>query len=76
MLNGSREIQICNFACCFVWVCNLVSLTLREERGLRVFENMVLRKKFASKRNEVTGEWIRLLNEELYDLYSSLNIFG
>ena len=29
-----------------------------------------------SKRNEVTGEWIRLLNEELYDLYSSLNIFG
>ena len=54
----------------------MVSLTLREERGLRVFENMVLRKKFASKRNEVTGEWIRLLNEELYDLYSSLNIFG
>jgi len=47
---------------------------LREERKLRVFENMVLRRIFGPRRDEVTGEWIRLHNEELNDLYSSLNI--
>jgi len=46
---------------------------LREERKLRVFENMVLRI-FGPRRDEVTGEWRRLHNEELNDLYSSLNI--
>jgi len=49
-------------------------LTLREERKLRVFENMVLRRIFGPRRDEVTGEWRRLHNEELNDLYSSLNI--
>ena len=44
-------------------------MTLREERRLRVLENRVLRKIFRPKRNEVTGEWRRLHNEELYDLY-------
>jgi len=47
---------------------------LREERKLRVFENMVLRRIFGPKRDEVTGEWGRLYNEELSDLYSSPNI--
>jgi len=46
-------------------------LTLREERKLRVFENMVLRRIFGSRREEVTGEWRRLHNEKLKDLYSS-----
>jgi len=46
---------------------------LREERKLRVFENMVLRRIFGTRRNEVTGEWRRLHNE-LNDLYSSPNI--
>ena len=50
------------------------SLTMREERKLRVFENMVLSRIFGSKRNEVTGEWRRLHNEEINDLYSSPNI--
>jgi hypothetical protein len=43
---------------------------LREERRLRVFENRVLRRVFGPKRNEVTGEWRKLHNEELSDLYS------
>jgi hypothetical protein len=47
---------------------------LREERRLRVFENMVLRKVFGPKRDEVTGECRKLYNEELNDLYSLPNI--
>ena len=54
--------------------CEAWSLTLREERKLRVFENMVLRRIFGPRRDEVTGEWMRLHNEELTDLYSSPNI--
>ena len=50
------------------------SLTLREERKLRVFENMVLRRIFGPRRDKVTGEWRRLHNEVLNDLYSSPNI--
>jgi hypothetical protein len=49
--------------------CETWSLTLREEHSLRVFENRVLRI-FGPKRDEVTGEWRKLCNEELQDLYS------
>jgi len=47
---------------------------LREDRKLRVFENVVLRRIFGPRRDEVTGEWKRLHNEELNDLYCSPNI--
>jgi len=47
---------------------------LRGERKLRVFENMVLRRIFGPRRDEVTGEWRRLHNEDLNYLYSSPNI--
>ena len=49
--------------------CETWSLTLREERRGRVFENRVLRRVFGPKRDEVTGEWRKLLNEVLNDLY-------
>jgi hypothetical protein len=49
-------------------------LILRGEHRLRVLENRVLRKIFGPKRDEVMGEWRRLHNKELYDLYSSPNI--
>jgi hypothetical protein len=54
--------------------CETWSLTLREERKLRVFENMVLRRIFGLRRDEVTGEWRRLHSEELNDLYCSPSI--
>ena len=54
--------------------CETWSLTLRDERRLRVFENRVLREVFGPKRDEVTGEWRKLHNEELSDLYSLPNI--
>jgi hypothetical protein len=49
------------------------SLTPREERRLRVFENRMLRRVFGPKRDEVTGDWRKLHNEELSDLYSLSN---
>jgi len=54
--------------------CETWSLTLQQERKLRVFENIVLRRIFGPWRDEVTGEWMRVHNEELNDLYSSPNI--
>ena len=54
--------------------CKTWPMTLRKERKLRVFENMVLRRIFGPRRDEVTGEWRRRHNEELNDLYSSPNI--
>jgi hypothetical protein len=50
--------------------CETWSLTVREEHRLRVLENRVLRRIFGPKRDEVTGEWRKLCNKELRDLYS------
>jgi hypothetical protein len=54
--------------------CEIWSLTLSEERRLRVFENRVLRRVFGPKKDEITGQWRKLHNEELSDLYSLPNI--
>jgi hypothetical protein len=54
--------------------CETWSLTLREEHRLRVFENKVLRRIFEQKRDEVTGYWRKLHNEELHNFYSSPSI--
>ena len=54
--------------------CETWSLTLREEHRLKVFENRVLRRIFGPKRDGVTGEWRKLNNEELNDLYCPSNL--
>jgi hypothetical protein len=55
--------------------CETWSITLREEHRLRLFESRVMRRIFGPKREEVAGSWRRLHNEELHNLYASLNIF-
>jgi hypothetical protein len=52
-----------------------LSLTLKEEHRLRVFENRVLRGIFGPKRDQVIGGWRKLHEEELHNLYSSPNVF-
>jgi len=74
----SKHIKIKMYRTVILYVvlygCETWSLTLTEERRLRVFENRVLGRVFGPKRYEVTGEWRRLNNGELNDLYSSPNI--
>jgi len=78
-LNNVQVLVFCTFGGTIIlpfvlYGCETWSLTLREERKLRMFEDMVLRRIFGPRRDEVTGEWWRLHNEELNDLYSSPNI--
>jgi hypothetical protein len=54
--------------------CETWSLTLKEAHRLGVFENRVLRRIYGPRRDKVTGEWRKLHNEELHDLYSSPSI--
>jgi len=63
--------ELYNFAC--LCGCETWSLTLRDEYGLGVFENRVFRKIFGPKRGKLIGEYRKLLNEELNDLYCSPN---
>jgi hypothetical protein len=56
--------------------CGTWYLTLKEEHRLEVFENRALKIILGPKRNEVTGEWRKLHNEELHHLYSSPNILS
>jgi hypothetical protein len=73
LLSKNLKIRICRTIILPVvlYVCETWSLTLREEHRLRVFEHRVLRRIFRLKKDEVTGEWRKLHNEELGDLYSS-----
>jgi len=71
----SRHLYIDIYICIYIYIYIYVyTCILREERKLRVFENMVLRRIFGPRRDEVKGEWSRLHNEELNDLCSSPNI--
>jgi len=76
LLSKNLKIKICRNIILPVVLCGCEtwSLTLREERRLRVTENRVLRRIFGAKRDKVTGEWRKLHNEELNDLYSSRKI--
>jgi len=76
LLSKILKIKIYRTLICllFFYGCETWSPTLREERRLRVFENTVLKRIFGPRRDEVTGEWKKLHNEELNDLYSSPNI--
>ena len=69
--DGTCQVKRCNFLLYFL---RKIKLGLREECRLRVFENKVLGRIFGSRRGEVTGEWRKLHNKELYHLYSSPNI--
>jgi hypothetical protein len=51
-----------------------LSVTLNKDHKLRVFKNTVLRKLFGTEKEDVTGWWSKLCNEELHDLYASPNI--
>jgi hypothetical protein len=73
-MNVSSKINRAIILPVVLYGCESWSLTLREERRLRVFEDRVLRRIFGPKRDEVTGEWRRLHNKKLYALYSSQNI--
>jgi hypothetical protein len=68
LINNSSILHVVLYGC-ETW-----SLILREEHRVRVFENRVLRKIFGPKRDELTGEWRKLHNVELHDLYSSPSI--
>jgi hypothetical protein len=70
------KINITIFLPVVLYGCETWSLTLREGRRLRVFENRVLRIIFGPKRGEVTGEWRKLHNEELNDLYPHQILLG
>jgi hypothetical protein len=76
LLSRNVKVKICKTVILPVvlYGCKSWSLTLREEHRLRVFENRVLRRMFRPKRDEVTGEWRKLHNEELHNLYSSPDI--
>jgi hypothetical protein len=75
MLNFPKQYSgIYNFPVVLYYGCETWSLTFREERRLRVFENRMLSRMLGPKRDEVTGELRKLHNEELRDLYSSPSI--
>jgi hypothetical protein len=78
LLSKNLKIRIYKTIILFVvlYGCENLSLTLREEHRLRVFENRVLRRIFGPKRDEATSDWRKLHNKELHGLYFSPSIIG
>ena len=76
LLSKNLKIKVCRTRILpiVLYGCETLSLSLREEHRLKVFENRALRRIFGPRRDEVTGEWRKLHDEELNDLYSSPNI--
>jgi len=75
LLSSNLKIKLQNYNFVVIlYGCETWSLALRDERWLRVFENRTLRRIFGPKRDEVTGVWRKLHNEELKNLYYSPNI--
>jgi hypothetical protein len=75
---SSHSILFCKsyswLAAVVLYGCETVPPNIREEERLRVFENRLMRRIFGPKRDELTGDWRKLHNEELRNLYSSPNI--
>ena len=76
LLSKNIKLKICKkvFLPVILYGCETWTLTLREEKRLQIFENKVLRKIFGTRRDDQTGECIRLHNGELHDLYGKPNI--
>jgi hypothetical protein len=74
---NSHSVCFCKIIILLVilYECGTWSLTVREDSRLRVFVNRLLRRTFGPETDEVTGVWIRLLNEEVNDLYCSPMLF-
>ena len=75
LLSKNRKVHKIIISSVVLHGCETWSLTLMEKRRLRVDGNRVLRGIFGTKRDEIIGEWRKLHNEELNDLYCSPNIF-
>jgi hypothetical protein len=75
-LSKNLKIKISIVLPVVLYGCETWSLTVREENRLRVFQNVVLRRIFGTKQEEVAGGWRRLHNEELHNLYASPNQGG
>jgi hypothetical protein len=71
----SKNVKIRIYRAIILYACETLSITVREEHRLRVFENKVLRRISGSKREKVTRDWRKLRSEELYNLYPSPNAF-
>jgi hypothetical protein len=69
----TSRLDKCDGASCFIRR-GIGAVTLREERRLRVFEGKVVSKVLGLRRREVTGDWRKVHNEELHDLYSTPGI--
>jgi hypothetical protein len=74
LLSRSVKVKIYKTIILAILLYGCETWSFKEEHRLRVFENRVLRRIFGPKKDEVTGEWMKLHSEKLHNLYSSPNI--